>query len=163
MFRAKLIVALFLAFIITAGCADFGNQSAEQDMATIEQGRYLVMIMGCNDCHTSDAIGSRNYGPEEDWLVGGVRGFSGPYGTVYPANLRLLINSISEEEWVKLAQEMRQNSPMAWTKLPSLTSQDLKAIYHFVRYLGPKGEPAPKSLPPGVMPTTDFIPFPLPH
>jgi mono/diheme cytochrome c family protein len=117
MFRAKLIVALFLAFIITAGCADFGNQSAEQDMATIEQGRYLVMIMGCNDCHTSDAIGSRNYGPEEDWLVGGVRGFSGPYGTVYPAN----------------------------------------------RYLGPKGEPAPKSLPPGVMPTTDFIPFPLPH
>lgn len=166
MYSAKLLIAILAACVITTGCADFPNKSAGFEdrpaRTDIDRGRRLILIMGCNDCHTSDAIGG-GYGPEEDWLIGGVRGFSGSYGTLYPANLRLLVNEISEEEWLVLAMKMRTNSPMAWSNLPSLGEKGMRAMYRFIKSLGPKGEPAPDRLPPGVKPQTDYIVFPLPH
>jgi hypothetical protein len=154
----KSLTILTLIFLLVSCIAPQPDKRTK-----IERGRYLVQIMGCNDCHTVSENGGDNYGPEENWLTGGGFGFTGAYGTVYPTNLRLLVNDLSEDEWLVLAQQMRSGSPMAWTKLPSLTNQDLKSIYRFVRHLGPKGKPAPEKLPAGIMPTTDFIPFPLPH
>lgn len=162
----KRTVTLTLFLSVISGCTDFSSKPANapssQAMAEIEYGRKLVLIMGCNDCHTSGAI-SGVYGPEEDWLIGDTLGYKGPYGTQYPSNLRLLVSEITEDEWVVLAQKMRQNSPMAWSRLPSLDREGLRAIYRFIDYLGPKGDPAPSSLPPGVEPKTNFFYFPLPH
>jgi hypothetical protein len=164
----KQIVLILVALVVVAGCADLGQQSSldeldSQQMAEIDRGRYIVEIMGCNDCHTSGTIGGASHIPEEDWLLGSDRGFYGEWGTAYPANLRLLLTSMSEDDWLVLAKKMRRNSPMAWSWLPKVTDQDLRAMYRFVSFLGPKGVQAPDHLPAGVKPTTDYIEFPLPH
>lgn len=155
------ILFLFMLTLL-AGCA--GLQSAKSERtADVERGRYVVEIMGCNDCHTPNYMGSGSHLPEEEWLVGGKLGFHGSWGTAYPSNLRLILNSMTEDEWLVVARKMRQNSPMSWVRLPKATDQDLRAVYRFVKYLGPKGEPAPARLPAGVKPMTDFIEFPEPH
>ncbi len=158
--------SLLLFALSAIGCTDLSNMSANsqsrQTLAEVEPGRKLVLIMGCVDCHTPGVIGAA-HGPEEDWLTGSKLGFYGSYGTLYPANLRLLINETTEDEWVVLAQRMRENSPMAWSRLPYLTTEDLREIYSYIEYLGPKGVPAPQSLPPGVKPKTEYLYFPLPH
>ena len=42
----------------------------------------------------------------------------------------------------------------------AMTAEDLGAIYTFIRYLGPKGEPAPQALPPGMRPAGRYVDFP---
>ena len=111
----------------------------------------------------SAGSGSSSDLPEDDWLVGGNLGFHGSWGTAYPSNLRLMLDGLSEEKWLALARQMRQSSPMSWVRLPKVSEQDLRAVYRFVKYLGPKGIPAPDRLPAGVTPTTDYIEFPEPH
>lgn len=165
-YRLAITALFFIAALF--GCADNSSQLTKagidsQHETDIARGRYLIEIMGCNDCHTSDIVDGSTQISQEDWLIGGTRGFYGPWGTVYPTNLRLLLNQISEQEWIVLARRMRNNSPMAWSWLPKVTDEDLQAIYRFVKHLGPKGNPAPEPLPPGVRPTTDYINFPLPH
>lgn len=111
-----------------AGCAGFNQRERSPD---VERGRYVVEIMGCNNCHTPNYMGSVSVLPDEDWLV--------------------------------LARQMRQDSPVTWVWLPKVSERDLRAVHRFVRYLGPKGRPAPARLPAGVSPTTDHIEFPDPH
>ncbi len=160
----KYTVLFLLMLVAFAECAEFSQQPSDLKRSTeIERGRYVVEIMGCNDCHTPDYMGSGASLPEEDWLVGGDLGFHGSWGTAYPTNLRLLLNEISEDDWLILARRMRQSSPMSWVRLPKVTDQDLRAVYRFVKYLGPRGNPAPARLPAGVTPTTDYLEFPEPH
>jgi len=128
----------------------------------IERGRELVLNLQCNNCHTPD-YEDRAAVPEADWLVGSDVGFYGPSGTVYPKNLRLLVNRISEDEWVALIRGMRQGLPMDTVLLPKAPEQNLRAIYRFVKYLGPKGEPAPQPLPAGETPQTKYIKYPYFH
>lgn len=56
---------------------------------SIERGRYLAKIGGCNDCHTPGYGLSGGQVPEAQWLVGDQLGWNGPWGTTYPSNLRL--------------------------------------------------------------------------
>jgi len=122
----------------------------------------LVLEMKCNNCHTPDYDLQPSVA-EKDWLVGGNLGFFGPSGTVYPVNLRLLVHRISEDEWVILTKKMRKGMPMEAVLLPGVPEQDLRAIYRFVKYLGPKGEPAPEPLPAGEIPQTRYIESPYLH
>ncbi len=160
----RLIVSLLIMLAVFAGCAEVNQHSSDIERSPdVERGRYVVEIMGCNDCHTPDYMGGGDSLKEEDWLIGGALGFHGSWGTAYPSNLRLILNDMSEDDWLILAREMRRSSPMSWVRLPKVSDHDLRAIYRFVRYLGPKGTPAPARLPAGVIPTTDFIEFPEPH
>src|SRR5688500_12779088 len=77
----------------------------------IERGRYLVKIGGCNDCHTPGYLTTAGGVPEENWLVGDAIGFSGPWGTTYPSNLRRFLAKMSEEEWVEYARSLRTRPP----------------------------------------------------
>jgi hypothetical protein len=49
---------------------------------------------------------------------------------------------------------------MPWFSLRDMTDEDLRAIYQFVRSLGPGGEPAPAYLPPGQTPSGPYVQFP---
>lgn len=73
----------------------------------VERGRYLVLITGCNDCHTPGYGASGGKVAEQDWLVGDTLGYSGPWGTTYPTNLRLLAAGMTEAQWLALAQPAR--------------------------------------------------------
>jgi mono/diheme cytochrome c family protein len=164
----KLIVLLVVMLVVTAGCVESGKkvsgiEAKRQQSIVIDRGRKVIQIMGCNSCHTPDYMIQRSSIPEEDWLVGSTLGFRGPYGTAYPTNLRLLLNNMTEDEWLVLAKQMRNNSPMAWIMLSTTVDQDLQAIYKYVKHLGPKGTPALSRLEAGVIPTTHYVDYPDPH
>lgn len=148
--------AIFAAFL--SGVATAAHSESTADAATIERGRYIVTISACNDCHTPGFAESGGKLPASTWLTGNPVGFQGPWGTTYPKNLRLLMQNLSAEEWLKKAKtEMRP--PMPWFVLREMKESDLLAIYHFVRSLGPAGQFAPTYTPPGQAVNTPYIEF----
>ena len=126
--------------------------------AKVERGRYLVQIGGCNDCHTAGYAQSGGMTPTNEWLTGLPVGFRGPWGTSYPANLRLTIATITEEQWLQFARTPRL-PPMPWFNLKAMNDDDLRAIYRFIQALGPKGDRAPTAAGPGQPVATPYIVF----
>lgn len=112
-------------------------------MQLVEKGHYLVKKLGCNDCHTEGYLKSKGNVPENKWLMGDTIGWRGPLGTSHGSNLRLFIDSIKEDEWIKIAKTLNSRPPMPHPILNAMDNEDLKAIYWFIRYLGPSGKPAP--------------------
>ena len=135
------------------------------DPRIVERGRYLVGVGACNDCHTPGFNEAAGKIPQSQRLVGSNVGFQGPWGTSYPVNLRLYVQSLSEAQWLaRVRQPMRP--PMPWFNLREMTDADLVAMYRFIRALGPVGEPAPAAAAPGVpvkTPYFDFVPKNLPQ
>jgi mono/diheme cytochrome c family protein len=125
-----------------------------------DRGRYLVKITGCNDCHTPGYAETAGKVPEKDWLIGDKIGWRGPWGTTYSSNLRLYFQHLSEDQWVTIAHTVEFRPPMPWFALRDMTEQDLRAIYRFIRRLGPAGEPVPDYLPPQKEPEGPYILFP---
>jgi mono/diheme cytochrome c family protein len=132
--------------------------SAQPDAASIARGRYLVATSGCNDCHTAGYAEAGGKVAQSDWLLGTPVGFRGPWGVSYPANLRLTVQSVSEEEWLKFARVERL-PPMPWFNLRDMNDDDLRSVYRFIRSLGPKGQRAPAPLAPNANVGTPYIQF----
>ena len=125
-----------------------------------ERGRYLVKITGCNDCHTPGYADAGGQIPERYWLTGDSMGWRGPWGTTYASNLRLYMQYLSENQWVTIAHTAQFHPPMPWYVLHDMTEQDLRAMYRFIRNMGPAGNPAPAYLPPEKEPEGPYILFP---
>ena len=161
-----LSVVLIFGFIfidhVYAEKASPKNPAKSFDMKRVDRGRYLVMITGCNDCHTPGYLLSEGKVPEKLWLTGDRFGWRGPWGTTYAANLRTFINAMTEDQWVKTARTFKARPPMPWFDVNIMKKKDLKAIYQFMRFLGPGGEPAPTYLLPDQEPTTPYALFPSP-
>ena len=151
--------------IIAAACAALAALPALADQKTdreIARGRYVVQTSGCNDCHTPNYGLSGGKTPESEWLTGDSLGWQGPWGTTYPANLRLYFNAISEAQWLKRAKTFETRPPMPWFNVHAMSTGDLRAMYRFIRHLGPAGQPAPAYVPPGGKVATPVIVFPAP-
>ena len=126
-----------------------------------ERGRYLVRVSGCNDCHTPGYVQNNGQVDEKAWLTGDALGWQGPWGTTYATNLRVLMNDMSEQQWLTHVRTMQPRPPMPWFNTRAMNDDDLKAIYAFVKKLGPAGAPAPAYLPPGKSaagPVVRFVP-----
>ncbi|HEA69272.1 MAG TPA: cytochrome C [Desulfobacterales bacterium] len=121
-------------------------------MKIVEKGRSLVKTFECNDCHTAGYLQSKGNVPEDQWLTGESLGWRGPLGTTYGANLRLLIDSLTEAEWVEKSKVLASRPPMPHVILNAMSNEDLQALYQFIRYLGPSGKPAPAYVPSGQEP-----------
>lgn len=157
----QVVSMLALAFPLAALAADSPRGSRDGAAGkSIERGRYLVRVAGCNDCHTAGYAESGGAVPERQWLTGSPVGWRGPWGTTYPANLRLSMADISEARWIEIGRTMQFRPPMPWFALRDMSTEDLRAIYRFVRHLGPAGGPAPAFLPPGQTPAGPHIRFP---
>jgi mono/diheme cytochrome c family protein len=126
--------------------------------ASVERGRYLVSISGCNDCHTAGYAENGGTTPQSDWLMGAPVGFRGPWGVSYPSNLRLTVQGLSESEWLRFARAQRL-PPMPWFNLRDMNDDDLRSMYRFIRALGPKGERMPAAVAPNGRVATPFIQF----
>lgn len=153
---AGIPILVFPCFVIGAGAQN--GQPSER--GSIERGRYLVKIAGCNDCHTPGYMQTGGKVPEVQWLVGDKLGWRGPWGTTYPANLRLYMQTVSEDQWIKMAKTKELRPPMPWFNIRAMTEHDLFSIYRFIRHLGPAGDPAPAYLQPGQEPTGPYVQFP---
>jgi len=128
--------------------------------ASVERGRYLIITAGCNDCHTANYAPSLGQVPESEWLLGDALGWRGPWGTTYPANLRLSLSTKTEDQWVVFAQNMQTRPPMPWYDVSQMTEEDLRSIYRYVRQMQPIGEAVPDYVPPDVVPNPPFVQFP---
>lgn len=144
---------LMLAAALLAGATNLAAAAQADD---IRHGRYLIQTTGCNDCHTPGYMQKDGHVPESEWLTGDALGWQGPWGTTYPANLRLLVHSLTEAQWLARArQPMRP--PMPSPSLRAMTDADLKAIYRYVKSLPLKGPAAPAYVPPGGKVATPYL------
>jgi hypothetical protein len=113
-----LSITILVVFISVYSCSNSGIENGEKLIKTlaenklIEQGRYLVTIMGCNDCHSPKIMGPA--GPQidsanmlsgypstrplptfpldkvkEGFVIvnGDMTAVAGPWGTTYAANI----------------------------------------------------------------------------
>jgi mono/diheme cytochrome c family protein len=152
--------------VFVAGSMSFGSAGAQQadnktSTADIQRGRYLVRITGCNDCHTPGYPESGGKTDEKLWLTGSPLGWRGPWGTSYASNLRLVLQNLSEAQWLKHARN-EWRPPMPWFNLREMSDADLRAMYRYIRHLGPAGEPAPAYVPPDRTPKQPYVQFPPP-
>ena len=157
--KQMMLGAALAAATLSAGNAIAGD-ARMTDAQMIERGRYIAKIGGCNDCHTPGYAPSGGKVAEKDWLVGDALGWKGDWGTTYPANLRLVLATMTETQWVEYARKLETRPPMPWFALRDMDEMDLRAFYRFVRALGPAGEPAPAYLPPGAQSQGLAIVFP---
>jgi len=159
---ARLLIGLtggaVLAVLMGAGAPEHRDTTGDQRQ--IDRGRYVVKITGCNDCHTAGYGQTGGKVEESQWLMGDRLGYRGAWGTTYPVNLRLLMTSLTEEQWVLTARTVHPRPPMPWWALRDMNEEDLKAVYAYVKWLGPAGEPAPGYLPPGREPAGPVVRFP---
>jgi mono/diheme cytochrome c family protein len=154
--------ALANCIVVAMAAASVSYASEKADAQLIERGRYLVKITGCNDCHTPRYLPSAGRVSESIWLTGDRLGWQGPWGTTYPPNLRLLVQGLSADQWLKVARRQTR-PPMPWFALREMTDQDLIAIFHFIRSLGPTGSAAPAFVPPGVAVAPPVVKIPGPN
>jgi mono/diheme cytochrome c family protein len=151
---------LLAAMFAGAALAISQASAATSTNASVERGRYIAKIAGCNDCHTSGYMPLGGKVPEKDWLLGDSFGWRGDWGTTYPINLRMYMKDMSEDQWVKTARTVKARPPMPWFSLNELDETDLRSFYRFVKTLGPVGNPAPAYVPPGETPKGPFAQFP---
>ena len=98
--------------------------------------------------------------PEDKWLTGDSFGWRGEWGTTYATNLRMSLQGFTEAQWLAYAKSLETRPPMPWFMLNEMKDEDLRAIYRFVRHLGPAGDPAPAFVSPEKEPLPPFALFP---
>jgi len=151
------VLVISLAYLVV------NTQAAPQaaaNNATIERGRYIVEIGGCNDCHTAGYAEAGGKAPEAERLKGDTLGYRGPWGTTYPTNLRLSIGKMTEDGWLKYAKALNTKPPMPWFNIRAMTDADQRALYQYVKSLGPGGIASPAALPPDKTPKPPFVQWP---
>jgi len=157
--------AIFYAAIAISACAAAPAMAQQATGAKLSdeaaRGRYLVQIAGCNDCHTRGYAQSAGKVDESLWLTGDDLGWHGPWGTTYASNLRLAVKGMTADQFLKLARsEFRP--PMPWFNLRDMKDKDVKAIFAYLKHLGPAGKPAPAYVPPDKKPEGPYVQFPAP-
>jgi mono/diheme cytochrome c family protein len=129
--------------------------------ATMEQaGEYLTIVGSCNDCHTQGWSESGGKIPPADRFAGLNLGFRGSWGTSYGKNLRTITQRQTEDHWVetlRTADGGDGKPPMPWWNTAMMSDRDLRAMYRYIKSLGPKPNGVPRGLPPGKEPTGPFI------
>ncbi|HEY0662572.1 MAG TPA: cytochrome C [Lysobacter sp.] len=164
--RPILLLPLVAAFTLAACQRVAAPVDTVQPMANeadlIARGEYLVRITGCNDCHTARYAEQQGNVDKSQWLTGSALGYSGPWGTTYAANLRLRINEMDEAQWLEYSGKLRTRPIMPDFTLRAMAVEDRRAMYRFIRSLGPAGQPAPAFLPPGQKPPLPYFELVLP-
>jgi len=136
--------------------------SAPTDSELVARGDYLVRIAGCNDCHTPGYMDKLGDVDRSQWLIGNTMGFRGPWGTTYPANLRLKAADMDEATWLTYTGNLHVRPMMPDFAVRAMSEDDRRALYRLIKSLGAPGQPAPTYLPPGQKPTPPYIELVLP-
>lgn len=155
--RFLFVMVCALALSSPAVAGESGSASA-----LVERGRYLVEVAGCNDCHTAGYADAAGEVPEREWLKGSPLGFRGPWGTTYASNLRLYMADMTQTQWLAEARTLETRPPMPWFNVRAMSTRDLRAIYRYIRDLGPDGKPVPEFVPPEREPDGPYVQWPMP-
>ncbi|SOD56621.1 c-type cytochrome [Pseudoxanthomonas wuyuanensis] len=161
-YRFPVSAALLAAALTACQPATQHTPVADAGANPIARGEYLVRTAGCNDCHTAGYIESQGEMDTAQWLTGSPMGYHGPWGTTYASNLRLRLQEMDEAQWLEYSAHLRTRPIMPDFSLRAMTAEDRRAIYRFVRSLGPAGVAAPAALPPGQTPPAPYFGLVLP-
>jgi mono/diheme cytochrome c family protein len=164
--------------VVIAGCVATANTTTTSSQASASRtvlplntphvaattpeaaGEYLTTVGGCNDCHTQRWAEDNGNTPPADRFTGNPVGYRGPWGTTYAPNLRMVTQRLSEDRWVQIlttADSGKGKPPMPWMNTRQMPDPDLRAMYRYIKSLGPKGDRMPRSLPPGQTPTGPYV------
>ncbi|MGE5523921.1 MAG: c-type cytochrome [Rhodospirillaceae bacterium] len=159
--HACIVVAAGSAFsaLPADGLAADASKSGKARDGAIDRGRYLVEITGCNDCHTDGYMAAGGKVPESQRLTGSTMGWRGPWGTAYAPNLRLFFQDVTEEQWLQVAREIQRRPPMPYYSLNAMSDADARAVYRYIRHLGPAGKPAPSFVAKDREPPKPYVQF----
>lgn len=166
----RLLPFTALLLVLSACRADGENPAAppaaaDGDAAAhelIARGEYLVRTAGCNDCHTAGYMEQQGQVDVSQWLTGSPLGYKGPWGTTYAANLRLKLADMDEAQWLDYSATLRTRPIMPDFNLRAMSQDDRRAIFRFIKSLGPGGTPAPAYLPPGQDPPPPYFELVMP-
>jgi len=130
---SRFVGFLTVAFLLALG---FGTIEAAAPphvaaSSSLEAGKYLVVIAGCNHCHTQGWAATGGKVPQTAWLKGGH--VPGPGGPPTP-NLRAVAAGMSRTAFVAQFHAKQRPSAMPWVNLQHADT-DLGAIYDFLRSL----------------------------
>ncbi len=156
--RGRLGVIAMILFL-GVGASGAWSQTLAGKEKDATRGEYLVIITGCNDCHTPGFAEWGGNIPRGEWLTGDRLGWRGPWGTTYPSNLRIYMADLSEDGWVKKSRLLKTRPPMPWWILHTLKDEDTRAMYGFIKSLGRKGQVSPSHVPSDQEPRTPYILF----
>ncbi len=170
--RPYFLLSLSLSTLLLAACQPASETRTvstlappppiENEAEIVARGEYLVRTTGCNDCHTAAYAERGGQVDKAQWLLGSPLGYNGPWGTTYATNLRLHLKDMTEAQWLEYSANLRTRPIMPDFAVREMTREDRRAIYRFVRSLGPAGEPAPAYLPPGKTPPAPYFTLVLP-
>lgn len=156
----KNLAALAMTLLLLPCAASSAENQANAKQ--LDRGRYIVRTSGCNDCHTAGYGPREGKVPESEWLMGsGPLGYRGPWGTTYAPNLRLTVDKLTEDHWVKFAKGLKTRPPMPWFNVNVMTEPDLRAMYRFIKSLGAAGAPGQAFLPPDQEPRPPYVQWPM--
>ncbi len=151
--------ALLGSLLLIAAGLCFDPASAERTTPDLDpllaRGRYLVVIGACNDCHTPMWRDSDGNVALSSWMIGSQIGLRQAWGTEYPINVRQWFHEITEDQW--LFSVRTRGGRMQWHDLRHLTLDDQRAIYRFVRSIGPSSARVPEDVPASREPRTPYI------
>ncbi len=130
-------------------------QAAPGDVS-VDRGKLVSIIGGCNDCHTSGYNESQGQIDPAKALAGTAIGWQGPWGTTYPANIRLKVKDMTEDQFVQYARTFKARPPMPYYNVNAMDESDLRSLYLYIKSLGDPGDPMPDYVPPGEEPKTPY-------
>jgi cytochrome c5 len=129
----------------------------------VSRGEYLIRTAGCNDCHTAGYPESQGRMETSQWLMGSRIGFKGPWGTTYATNLAAADRRHGRGAMADGSRPTCAPGRSCRTSMfRAMNEDDRRAIFHFIKSLGPAGEPAPAYLPPGEKPPLPYYELMLP-
>ena len=169
---ATLVLAVALASCTKTSTTTSSDSTATAAMTPeqkVARGKYLVSVLGCNDCHTPGGL----YGaPDMNRMLSGSElGWTGPWGTSYPANLTpdptTGLGNYTDDDIVTALRTGHKKSgaailpPMPWPIYANLTDDDAYSVAAFLKSIPPVVHAAPKILQPGVKAPAALV-FPPP-
>lgn len=159
----KLQAVLSAAILLLVAYSPASARQLTAPMAqAIRHGHKLVLIGGCNDCHTPGWTTHAGHAPKAVLLTGDGVVWHGPWGTTYPPNLRLWVHSMTVNQWIHTVRNTKALPPMPWWAFRAMSNRDLRDIYAYIYALGPAGHPTPAALPPGKLPRAPYMNLVLP-
>jgi mono/diheme cytochrome c family protein len=141
--------------IASAAALAAGAQAAE---VSAKRGEQVAITSGCHDCHTAGYLESGGKLDPAASLKGTGLGWQGPWGTTYPANLRLTAKDKgSEDAFLQYLKTFEARPPMPYFNVHAMDESDIRSLYQYIVSLGDAGEHVPEYLPPGQEPKTPYI------
>ena len=140
-----------------AALALSGSAALAGDVS-VARGAQVAVTAGCHDCHTNGYAESGGKVDPAAALKGTGLGWQGPWGTTYPANLRLIAKEKgSEDSFVQYAKSFEARPPMPFFNVHAMDDSDIRSLYQYIVSLGEPGDHVPDFVPPGQEPKTPYI------